>query len=112
MNSCSGATKENMTRAVQGATDAGDPLPTWDNIRGLSVRPSAPIVRSDLPWVDQHKYFYLAKTLAIADAADATYAPTTEGELSLLRAKASQLRSQLPTNAFPESVLHDVARLL
>jgi len=79
-----------MQSAVAGAAAAGDPVPTWDNIRGLNVLPVGGLRASDEPWQWQHEFFYLAKTLAVADAVGATYAPPTNGDLAVLRVKVAQ----------------------
>lgn len=101
-----------MNDAVIGAAAEGDPLPTWDTIRGMGVVPVGGLVPRDEPWQRQYEFFYLAKTLAIADAARATYAPATEGELTLLRAKARQLGSLTLGSRQPVDLLSEVARVL
>ncbi len=93
------------------AASSGDPLPSWDNIRGLNVTPSVGLRRSDEPWKWQNEYFYLAKTLAVADAAGGVYAPGSDSELALLRAKALQIKGQFDARQ-PLELLREVARVL
>lgn len=101
-----------MHEAVLSAAAEGDPLPRWDTLRGMGVVPEGGFTPQDEPWQPQHEFFHLAKTLAIADAASATYAPATEGELTLLRAKARQLRSLTSGALQPVELLSEVARVL
>lgn len=101
-----------MQSAVAGAAAAGDPVPTWDNIRGLNVLPVSGLRASDEPWQWQHEFFYLAKTLAVADAAGATYAPPTNGDLAVLRVKAAQAQRAVVGDRQPRELLAEVARVL
>jgi hypothetical protein len=101
-----------MQAAVANALAASDPLPSWDTIRGLNVVPSSGLRDSDEPWRFQHEFFYLGKTLAIADAAGATYAPPTESELELLRVKANQAGRAAVPGRQPLEMLAEVSRVL
>lgn len=101
-----------MQSAVAGAAAAGDPVPTWDNIRGLNVLPVGGLRASDEPWQWQHEFFYLAKTLAVADAAGATYVPPTDGDLAVLRVKAAQAQRAVVGDRQPLELLAEVARVL
>ncbi len=101
-----------MQSAVAGAAAAGDPVPTWDNIRGLNVLPVGGLHASDEPWQWQHEFFYLAKTLAVADAVGATYAPPTNGDLAVLRVKAAQAQRAVVGDRQPRELLAEVARVL
>jgi hypothetical protein len=100
--------REMQSLARQPST-AEDAFPVWDNMRGLSMRlNSGTINRSDEPWETQHIFYYLAKTLAIADAAGAQYVPSTERDLQLLRAKANTAVGTVHPAAF----LDEVARVV
>lgn len=74
--------------------------------------PTVGLHRQDEAWRWQYAYFYLAKTLAVSEAAGAQYAPPSEGELSLLQAKAEQLVGGGRFEASPTRVLREVARIL
>lgn len=97
-----------MQSAVAGAAAAGDPVPTWDNIRGLNVLPVGGLRASDEPWQWQHEFFYLAKTLAVADAVGATYAPPTNGDLAVLRVKVAQAQRAVVGDRQPRELLAEV----
>lgn len=100
-----------MRAVAESASLEGGQLPVWDNLRGMHVTMSDPWVPSDQAWQWHREYLYLAKTLAVADVAGATYAPTSEDELRLLRAKAAQLGAALPrTHPRPE-LLREVGRV-
>lgn len=101
-----------MQAAVANAQVAGDPVPSWDTIRGLNVEPSSGLRDSDEPWRFQHEFFYLGKTLAVADAAGATYVPPTASELKLLRVKADQAGRAVLVGRQPLEMLAEVARVL
>jgi len=96
--------------SVANAVAAGEPVPSWDTIRGLNVVPASGLRDSDQPWQYQHEFFYLAKTLAVADAAGATYVPSTELELDLLRIKPSQAGRAAVGPRQPLEMLAEVAR--
>jgi hypothetical protein len=101
-----------MQAVVADALAAGDPVPSWDTIRGLNVLPSSGLRDSDEPWRFQHEFFYLGKTLAIADAAGAKFVPPTESELKLLRIKANQAGRAAVLGRQPLEMLAEVARVL
>lgn len=89
-------------------------LTRWDNIQGGKVSVNGGIPHpSDAPWVNQEEFFYLAKTLAVADEAGATYVPPTDSDFGLLRAKAATGASlQKGLEQQPTKLLEEVARLL
>lgn len=64
-----------------------EPFPVWDNIRGLRALPATPLRAADERWRFQYESFYLAKTLAVADAVGATYVPASDVEMDVLRLK-------------------------
>jgi len=103
---------QDMQASVANAVAAGEPVPSWDTIRGLNVVPASGLRDSDEPWQYQHEFFYLAKTLAVADAAGATYVPSTEPELDLLRIKATQAGRAVVGPRQPLEMLAEVARVL
>jgi hypothetical protein len=89
-----------------------DSFAVWDNLRGASLSfdgPGVGVLPSDEPWRTQHVFYYLAKTLAIADAAGAQYVPSTERDLELLRTKAS---SATRSSTHPAAFLSEVARVI
>lgn len=99
-----------MQEAVRQA-NAIDPVATWDTLRGAQITPSTGFRAVDQPWLAQYEFYFLAKTLAVADQAGAVYVPPAAGDLHLLRQKA---RSRgLPTPpGHPGRVLEEVARLV
>lgn len=100
-----------MQDAAWGASAQGGLLPRWDNPRGGQVTVSTGFLDPQDPAQRQPEFFYLAKTLAVADAAGATYAPSTRDELSLLMAKSVTLASG--RHAAPsQPVLQEVLSLL
>src|SRR5664280_752946 len=101
-----------MQAAVASAAAAGDPVPSWDTIRGLNIAPASGLRASDEPWQCQHEFFFLAKTLAVANAAGATYVPPTEPELDLLRVKVTQAGRAAVGGRQPLEMLAEVARVL
>jgi hypothetical protein len=80
----------------------------WDNMRGLEVHMDLPVHTADGAWQAQHAFYYLAKVLAVADAAGAQYVPTNELDLGLLRLKVSASIRQ----SHPGSLLREVSRVL
>jgi hypothetical protein len=92
---------------IAAAGAVGDPPAVWDNLRGMKVTPNGGIHPADEPWRWQPEFFYLAKTLAFADAAGAVYSPTNTGDRRLLTAKLGTLERDLPA-----SLLTEVARFL
>ncbi|NMM16010.1 MAG: hypothetical protein HHJ14_02400 [Cellulomonas sp.] len=101
-----------MLKAVQSASLDGGLLPVWDTLRGMHVTPPGGFDPRDalLQW--EPEYFYLAKTLAVANAAGAIYSPSTEDELRLLRAKSSRLEAAATREGHPVALLREVARVL
>lgn len=100
-----------MSAIAKEAAETGT-LPVWDNLRGMHVSLSEPWVAADQPWQWHPEFLYLAKTLAIADAAGATYAPMTSDELRLLRAKATILAREASRRHVKLEVLQEVASVL
>ncbi len=76
-----------LIQAAESATSSGGLLPRWDNLRGGQVTPPGGYLDPAEPALWQPEFFYLAKTLAVADAAGAMYAPATADEARLLIAK-------------------------
>lgn len=100
-----------MGAVAASASLEGGQLPVWDNLRGVHVTVSDPWVSSDQPWQWHPEFLYLAKTLAVADAAGATYAPTTEDELRLLQAKARQAVAAVARDRIRPELLAEVGRV-
>jgi hypothetical protein len=106
------------TFQMQAAASAGEsmtpPIARWDNIRGMGVTPVGMKFRAvDEPFVHQDQFLYLAKSLALADDAGATYAPPTDADFSLLRAKlVAAVNKQSRVERHPTEVLAEVSRLL
>jgi len=100
-----------MVAVAEAAAESGG-LHRWDNLRGANVTISGGFVPADRPWQWQPEFFYLAKTLAIADAAGAIYAPSTEDELRLLRTKSRQLGAVAGQERLPVEVLREISRVL
>jgi hypothetical protein len=100
-----------MQAAVRGAPAD---LTRWDNIQGGKVSVNGGIPHpADAPWVDQEEFFYLAKTLAVADESGATYVPPTDSDFGLLRAKAAAGASSLKgLQQQPTKLLEEVSRFL
>ncbi|SET92118.1 hypothetical protein [Geodermatophilus poikilotrophus] len=99
-----------MQEAVTEA-NAIDPVAVWDSLRGMQLTPSTGYRKVDEPWAAQYEFYFLAKTLAVADQAGAVYAPPASGDLHLLRQKARAGKIPLPLG-HPRGVLEEVARLL
>lgn len=83
-------------------------LPLWDNLRGFHITGSGRLHPADAPWEFQHFFLFLAKTLAIADSANATYAPSWPGDLRLLEAKVNST----PAQGYPPQVLAQISRIV
>lgn len=81
-------------------------LHVWDNLAGGQLTTNLPVVRQDAPWQYAPPLYYLAKTLAVASAADAQYVPLNETSLGLLRTVYNQ-----SVRAHPSAMLREVARL-
>lgn len=82
-------------------------LHVWDSITGLQVSMDLPVVRRDAPMRAAPILYYLAKTLAVADAGDAQYVPTNEPSLGLLRSKYNDAVAR----THPAAMLREVARI-
>ncbi len=87
---------------------AEEQFAVWDNLRGMQLSFDEPVAASDRPWESEHEFFYLAKTLAIADAAGAQYVPATERDLLLLRTKMASTVGA----GHPSQFLAEVARVV
>lgn len=88
---------------------AEEPGPTvWDNMRGLRIALDLPVHPQDEKWLSEPPLYYLNKMLAVADAYEAGYVPTTEVDLELLRLKVNTGLHSL----HPEQMLREVARLV
>ncbi|UIN30635.1 hypothetical protein [Microbacterium binotii] len=83
-------------------------LPLWDNLRGFHITGSGALHPADVPWEFQHFFLFLAKTLAIADSANATYAPSWPGDLQLLEAKVDST----PAQGYPPQVLAQISKIV
>lgn len=79
----------------------------WDNIQGLAVSLDDPIRPADEKWRAEPFFYYLGKTLAIADAYGAQYVPSSSPDLELLRNKIS---SGIQFS-HPSAMLREVSRL-
>jgi hypothetical protein len=90
------------------STSAADALPVWDNLRGGQVSLAGPVHPADDPWQPEPEFFYLAKTLAVADAAGAQYIPSTESDLQFLKAKVNTGLAR----QHPGGLLREVSRIL
>jgi hypothetical protein len=99
---------EEMQSLASQRVASGEEFAVWDNLRGLSLTFSRGVAPSDQPWENQHVFYYLAKTLAIADASGAQYVPSTERDLELLRTKANAVVGL----AHPGQLLHEIARVV
>lgn len=90
----------------------GDEKPlVWDTLRGMRAVPGAGVRSSDERWVAQGELFYLNKSLAVADAAGATYAPSVQSDFNVLLAKAHQFDARARQQRFPVELLKEIARL-
>lgn len=100
-----------MLAAARAASVEGGWLPKWDNLRGMFVTPPGGFLNPDDPALWQPEFFYLAKTLAVADAAGASYAPASPDEARLLSAKTCAVAAR--RGAKPgQPVLEEVLRVL
>jgi hypothetical protein len=79
----------------------------WDNLRGSSVSLSDPIRPSDAKWRAEPFFYYVDKMLAVADAFNAQYVPSSEIDLALLRKKVTVGVHSV----HPEAVLREVSRV-
>jgi hypothetical protein len=99
-----------MQEAVRHA-NAIDPVATWDTLRGAQITSSTGFRAVDQPWAAQYEFYFLAKTLAVANQAGAVYIPPAAGDLHLLRQKARSRNLPQPPG-HPRGVLEEVARLV
>ena len=83
-------------------------LTVWDNLRGMQVTMDLPVHPQDEKWRNAPSFYYVNKMLAVADCYDATYVPTTEVDLELLRLKVNAGLHSL----HPEQMLREVARVV
>lgn len=98
-----------MQAFVDSSTAAGAPLPVWDNLRGARVEMDLPVHGADAVWRNEPVFYYLAKTLAVADAAGAQYVPAEAADLDLLRLKVNSGIRQIHPGAFLREVTKIVA---
>ena len=99
---------QKMQDFVRGAVASGGLFTVWDNMASQGPLVTAPgIVAADAPWEFQHIFYYLAKSLALADAVGAQYVPSTDNDLDLLRAKSGQVAH----GRHPAEFLSEVARI-
>lgn len=104
-------TTPEMIEVASSASAEGGHLPKWDNLRGLGITPPGGFLTPNDPAQWQPEFFYLAKTLAVADAAGAIYSPATPDEARLLMAKSRAAASR--RGARPgQPVLEEVLRVL
>ncbi|WP_433466729.1 hypothetical protein [Spirillospora sp. CA-128828] len=101
-----------MQEFANQASASDDPLLIWDHLRGLKATPSDGVWKVDRRWENQYEFFYLAKTLALADSAGAKYVPSAESDLRLLQIKLESLGQANVGVRQPLSLLSEVARLL
>lgn len=102
------ARSERMQTVMRSLQDEDARLPLWDNLRGFHITGSGRLNPADAAWEYQHFFFYLAKTLAVADSAQATYAPSRPGDLALLKAKVNAT----PTAGYPPQILAQVSSIV
>jgi len=93
---------------LQAYLDAADQseLHIWDNIRGMQITMDRPIVRADAPMQFAPPLYYLAKTIALANAGGAQYVPVNNASLGLLRAKYNEA-----FRPHPAAMLREVSRV-
>lgn len=80
---------------------------SWDNLQGLSMSLSDPIRPADEKWQAEPFFYYIDKMLAIADAFDAQYVPSSEVDLALLRKKVTVGAHRM----HPGAMLREVSRI-
>lgn len=99
---------ERMQTTMRELHDHDAKLPLWDNLRGFHITGSGELHPADASWEFQHFFLYLAKTLAIADSANATYAPSWPGDLKLLEAKVGAT----PVQGYPPQALAQISKIV
>jgi hypothetical protein len=82
-------------------------LHLWDTIRGMQATMDLPVVKADAPMQYAPALYYLAKTLAVADATGAQYVPVNQASLGLLRAKYNDA-----VRSHPSAMLREVSRVV
>jgi len=97
-----------MQRLARLPRPGGEALAVWDNLRGFQISMNGPVHAADARWKTEPEFYFLAKTLAVADAAGSQYVPSTESDLELLRAKVNNC---LP-HRHPGELLQEVARVV
>ena len=97
-----------MQSLAREPASADDSFAVWDNVRGMALGFPHGVHPSDEPWEMQDVFYYLAKTLAVADASGAQYVPSTERDLELLRRKSGSIAD----SAHPGEFLAEVARVV
>lgn len=83
-------------------------LTAWDNLQGLSVSLDGPVQPADEKWRAEPFFYYFDKMLAVADAFDAQYVPSSETDLAFLRMKVTVGMHRL----HPDAMLREVSRVV
>lgn len=96
-----------MQRVASVDRSADEQLAVWDNLRGMHVSSEGSMHPSDRRWQWEPEFYYLAKSLAVADAAGATYVPGRSSDMELLQAKFNSSFGVV----HPENLLREVARI-
>lgn len=103
---------ETMVASARAGAAFDPPVSLWDNLRGLKATPVKGVHPADRRLVYQGEFFYLAKTLAIADQMSARYVAPTDADFALLKTYATTSMPQLRgLEKHPERVLSEVMRL-
>lgn len=92
------------------AAERLEPLPRWDNIKGMRVTMSNPVQRRDERLIFQCEFLELAKQVGFAASWGATYVPQVSNELDFLRAKLGSLNS-VQTNHPRAATLEQLAQV-
>lgn len=100
-----------MLEAAEVASQYDPPPTVWDNMRGMKTAPHNGIRAGDKHLFYQQDFFYLAKTLAIADHFSVRYVPQIDADYKLLSAYACSLPKRLKgIESPPGRMLSEVAR--
>jgi hypothetical protein len=92
------------------ATAVDDPPPRTDQIRGLDVTPSGGVLPSDvIRAVVQNPSYFLAKTLALADATSSRYLPPAAIDAALLDHRLGKLGEELRRKSIDLQVVAGLA---